>query len=62
MNFITRIFRTEIANQRTRKIRAAFTKLLASDPQHAIEHANTKLDAANRAEYKREIERLPVTL
>jgi hypothetical protein len=58
VNFITRVFREEIANRRAREIRAAFAKWLASEPQHAIAHVNAKLDEANRAER----ERLPVAL
>ncbi len=43
---------------KVRKIRAAFAKYLASDPQHAIEHANAAFDEANRAER----EQMPVSL
>ena len=35
-----------------------FSNYLISDPQHAIEHVNERLDMGNRTEY----ERLPVTL
>jgi hypothetical protein len=44
--------------KRALSIRTAFTKLLASEPRRAIEHANAAFDEANRAER----ERLPVTL
>jgi len=46
------IFKLWITHRRARRIRAAFAKFLASDPIHAIEHANAAFDEANRAEYE----------
>ena len=46
---------TWIANQRARRIRAAFAKLLASNPRAAIEHVNTALERASREEEQRQL-------
>jgi hypothetical protein len=48
----------EIKTARHLRIRAAFAKFLARDPQRAIAYANAAFDEANRVEY----ERLPVVL